>query len=51
MKKIKRIMVYTRINGIEKIAIDNTKAPKQTAKAGLVVNREFHEALGLRGVR
>ena len=45
------VMVYVRINGIEKLAIDKAKAPKQAAKAGLVLNREFHEALGLRGVR
>lgn len=46
MKKSKRmIMAYIRINGVEKQLID--KAFKPVPKVGLVVNREFHEALGL----
>lgn len=49
MKKL--IVAYVRINGVEKVAIDrkaiNAMNDQPKAKAGLVENREFHEALGL----
>jgi len=51
MKK-QLVFVYTRINGIEKRMVNTNLLPK--AKIGMVENREFHQALGLKvngGVR
>lgn len=61
MKTGKKIVVlYTRINGVEKLEVAGSgpqiaqKGARITQKgAGLELNREFHEALGLKvgGVR
>ena len=45
MKK-QLVFVYTRINGIEKRMVNTNLLPK--AKIGMVENREFHQALGLK---
>lgn len=45
MKK-QLVFVYTRINGVEKVKVNTNLMPK--AKAGLIENKEFHEALGLK---
>lgn len=53
----KMAMLYTRINGVEKLAVNNVVFGKGAAlgsgKGGLTINRQFHEALGLKvgGVR
>ncbi len=44
MKERKQIaMVYTRINGVVKVKVDRKAVP-----AGISINREFHESLGLK---
>jgi len=45
MKK-QLVFVYTRINGVEKVKVNTNLTPK--AKAGLIENKEFHEALRLK---
>lgn len=57
MKESKKLVVlYTRINGVERVQADKNWIPDQVRndkKSGLEINREFHEALGLKagGVR
>jgi hypothetical protein len=43
MKNKQVVFVYTRINGVEKVKIDRKALP-----AGMIINREFHEGLGLK---
>lgn len=54
----KLIALYVRINGVERVQVDKNWIPGQArndgeAKQGLEINREFHEALGMKagGVR
>lgn len=42
------VFVYTRINGVETVKGIWQWMPKPKAKVGMVENREFHEALGLK---
>ena len=47
MKNKKRLVaVFTRINGVEKLTADSSSF--RVRPAGLVVNEEFHKALGLK---
>jgi len=57
MKDKKRLVVlWTRINGVERVQVDKNWIPDQVRndkKSGLEINREFHKALGMKvgGVR
>lgn len=52
----KLVVLWTRINGVERVQVSKDWIPDQDrndGKRGLEINREFHEALGLKvgGVR
>lgn len=57
MKDKKRLVVlWTRINGVERVQVAKDWIPGQArndGKHGLEINRDFHEALGMKagGVR
>lgn len=52
MKKGKKLVVlYTRINGVERLQVEpglDSRLRGNDRKQGLEINREFHEALGLK---